>query len=59
LQLQQLLADCLTGELECIGKLGDGGGPLTLQRQKDRAPAVGKLFNGDDGGLLGVGEPLV
>jgi hypothetical protein len=52
LQLKQLLPHRLTSELELIGELRDGGGPLALQRDENRAAAIGQLVDADDGGLL-------
>lgn len=49
LELEELLADGLAGELEEIRQLGDGGRPLLLERDEDGPPAVGKLVDGKDG----------
>jgi len=47
--LQELLADGLARKLKQFRELGDGGRTLSLQRDEDRAAAVGKLVYGDDG----------
>ena len=49
MQLQQLLAHGLAGDGELRGELGDGGGAALLERVEDRAAALGKLIDGDDG----------
>jgi hypothetical protein len=46
LQLKQLLPDRFSGELQGGSELGDGGRTGLLERQKDRAAAVGKLVDG-------------
>jgi hypothetical protein len=48
LQLQELLPDRFTGELEYVGELGDGRGALLLQSDENRPAAVGKLVDGED-----------
>jgi hypothetical protein len=47
--LQELLADGFARELEQLRELGDCGRTLSLQRDENRAAAVGKLVYGDDG----------
>jgi hypothetical protein len=49
MQLQQLLAHGLAGDGELGGELGDGSGAAVLERGEDRAAALGKLVDGDDG----------
>src|SRR5204862_8353159 len=49
LQLQQLLPHRFAGELQQLGELRDGGGALRLQRDENRAAAIGQLVDGNDG----------
>jgi hypothetical protein len=44
-----LLPHGFTGELQQLGELRDRGGTLSLQRDEDRAAAIGQLVYGDDG----------
>ncbi|HEY4640596.1 MAG TPA: hypothetical protein VII75_04575 [Thermoanaerobaculia bacterium] len=46
--MQQLLANRFTGELQDRSKLRDGRRALLLERNEDRAPAVGKLVDGEN-----------
>jgi hypothetical protein len=55
--LQQLLADGLAGELKLGGETGDRGRSLPLQSEKDRAPAVRQLVDGNDGGFSLLADP--
>jgi hypothetical protein len=50
--LQELLSHGLSRELQFFGEVGDGGRSPTFERDKNRAPTVGKLIYGDDGDLL-------
>jgi hypothetical protein len=47
--LQQLLPHRFPGELQQLGELRDRGGALRLQRDENRAAAIGQLVDGDDG----------
>ena len=49
LQLQQLLPHRFAGQRQQLGELRDGGGPLGLERDENRAATIGQLVDGDDG----------
>jgi hypothetical protein len=44
-----LLAHRFAGELQQLRELRDGGGALRLERDENRATAIGQLVDGDDG----------
>jgi len=44
-----LLTHGLAGELQQLGELRDRGRSLRLQRDENRASAIGQLVYGDDG----------
>jgi hypothetical protein len=48
-----LLAHGLAGQLQFVGKLGDGARTLALERDEDGAAAFRKLFDGQNGGAPG------
>ncbi len=52
LQLQELLADGFSGELQFFGELRNRGGAFPLQRVQDRAAAIRQLVDREDDGLL-------
>ena len=52
LELQQLLAHCLAGELKFIRELGDRRRTLTFKGEQDRATTIGELINGNNGRTL-------